>query len=316
MSNIVTNDTFFDFFDENGNLIDGTFDASKDLIFQGTFSGLGVNYTVIDVPVNIVGDGASFVNMGLKVVNGGAGSNITGIAVTSNTTNSLWLYCTNNVTVQDSSFTVTKGGLFCALVNSTDNIIDGCTITGNSSSALVLGYADNNIVSDCDIKAGGNLIYINPYDVAGIGFATSPDRADYGTGNLFVDNRLYGARSSVCIGFQIYGTDNAIINNTIVNTGSAVSLPPKTTWAPTVDADNNLVAGNVIINCTGGIVINGMGCVVSFLFRDKEDNINQVIILSVVILLTIALVVFILFPGSSQFWANNLEWLNSLIGVN
>lgn len=58
------------------------------------------------------------------------------------------------------------------------------------------------------------------------------------------------------------------------------------------------------------------GCVVSFLFRDKEDNINQVIILSVVILLTIALVVFILFPGSSQFWANNLEWLNSLIGVN
>lgn len=59
------------------------------------------------------------------------------------------------------------------------------------------------------------------------------------------------------------------------------------------------------------------GLVITYLFRDKgEDKINQRLILAFVIIITIALIYFILFPGSSQYWANNLEWLNSLIGVN
>lgn len=59
------------------------------------------------------------------------------------------------------------------------------------------------------------------------------------------------------------------------------------------------------------------GLVVTFLFRDKgKSKINQRIILIAVILITIALVIFILFPGSSQYWADNLQWLNGLIGIS
>lgn len=66
---------------------------------------------------------------------------------------------------------------------------------------------------------------------------------------------------------------------------------------------------------TLGFLLLGLG--ISYLFRDKcESKINQRIILAVVILITIILVIFTLFPGSSQYWADNLHWLNGLIGIN
>lgn len=59
------------------------------------------------------------------------------------------------------------------------------------------------------------------------------------------------------------------------------------------------------------------GLAITYLFRDKEDTkINQWIILATVIILTLFMVYLILFPGSSQFWADNLGWLNGLIGAN
>lgn len=58
------------------------------------------------------------------------------------------------------------------------------------------------------------------------------------------------------------------------------------------------------------------GLLVTYLFRDRSnDKINQRIILATVIIITIVLVFFILFPGSSQYWANELQWLNGLIGI-
>ena len=64
------------------------------------------------------------------------------------------------------------------------------------------------------------------------------------------------------------------------------------------------------------LVFFAFGLLVTYLFRDKgNDKINQRIILATVIIITIALVFFILFPGSSQYWANELQWLNGLIGV-
>ncbi len=55
-----------------------------------------------------------------------------------------------------------------------------------------------------------------------------------------------------------------------------------------------------------------LGLIVSFL-SPKED---RKIVLAVVIVITIILVYFCIFPISSQIWADQLGWLNSLMGVN
>lgn len=55
-----------------------------------------------------------------------------------------------------------------------------------------------------------------------------------------------------------------------------------------------------------------LGLIVSFLSPEEDRK----IILAVVIIITIILVYFCLFPVSSQIWADQLGWLNSMMGVN
>lgn len=62
-SNIVTNDTFFNYFDENGTILSSVTD--KDLIFFGDFSGINVSVISIDRDIKFTGmnaifDGVSF----------------------------------------------------------------------------------------------------------------------------------------------------------------------------------------------------------------------------------------------------------------
>ncbi|WP_297980492.1 class E sortase [uncultured Methanobrevibacter sp.] len=47
-----------------------------------------------------------------------------------------------------------------------------------------------------------------------------------------------------------------------------------------------------------------------------SSGIERKIILAVVLIITIILIYFSLFPVSSQIWADQLGWLNSLMGVN
>ena len=55
--NVVTNDTFFNYFDESGTLLTN---ATGELIFEGDFSDLNLNYITIDAPVKFTGDDAVF----------------------------------------------------------------------------------------------------------------------------------------------------------------------------------------------------------------------------------------------------------------
>jgi hypothetical protein len=63
-TNVVTNDTFFDFFDDEGVLL--TPCVFKELIFNGTFSGL-VDVITITAPVSIVGNDAVLNDIAIKV---------------------------------------------------------------------------------------------------------------------------------------------------------------------------------------------------------------------------------------------------------
>ncbi len=63
---IITNDTFFNYFDENGVLKNI---SANELTFDGMFSGLGIDTIVINAPKSIVGlDDAVFENIGFKVL--------------------------------------------------------------------------------------------------------------------------------------------------------------------------------------------------------------------------------------------------------
>ncbi|MBQ6627482.1 MAG: Ig-like domain repeat protein [Methanobrevibacter sp.] len=62
----VTNDTFFNYFDDTG-VINKSI-SSSDLTFNGTFSGLGIDTITIDTPKTISGDNALFKNIGFKIL--------------------------------------------------------------------------------------------------------------------------------------------------------------------------------------------------------------------------------------------------------
>ena len=66
--NVVTKETFFNFFDSEGNLLDSiTYDT---LIFKGEFSNLGINVITISKPLTINGNNAVLKNIGFAIVSG------------------------------------------------------------------------------------------------------------------------------------------------------------------------------------------------------------------------------------------------------
>ena len=103
-SSSVTNDTFFNYFDENGVINkSGSYDELK---FDGEFSGLGINTITIDTPITISGANATFSDIGFKVVS-------------------------EDVTL--TGFTITKTTDGAAIdVKADDVIIDGVTVDVNA----------------------------------------------------------------------------------------------------------------------------------------------------------------------------------------
>ena len=64
-NNVVTNETFFKYFDENGILRDVV--SFDELIFKGEFSDL-TDYVIINMPITITGEEASLYNMGFSIL--------------------------------------------------------------------------------------------------------------------------------------------------------------------------------------------------------------------------------------------------------
>ena len=57
-SNIVTEDTFLNYFSEDGTLLDNV--TSDELIFEGDFSNLGISYLTIGNSIKLTGNGTEF----------------------------------------------------------------------------------------------------------------------------------------------------------------------------------------------------------------------------------------------------------------
>ena len=87
----------------------------------------------------------------------------------------------------------------------------------------------------------------------------------------------------------------AQLNSTSYINETALEQNPQANWAWLI---------------TAGFLIFGL--VISYFTPSNERK----IILGVVIAITIVLIYFCIFPISSQIWADQLGWLNSLMGVN
>ena len=118
--NVVTNDTFFNYFDEDGTLLDNV--TSDELIFEGEFSDLGFTYLTINKPITFTGNDAVFDGI------------------------SFWLD-SNEVTID--GFTITQTDVLCIHLEDTDNvtlsnnIFDFKAVEDNPSYGIYAIDADN-----------------------------------------------------------------------------------------------------------------------------------------------------------------------------
>ena len=64
-ADVVTNDTFYNYFDESGSLLPSV--TSEELTFNGEISGVGVDTIVIDRSIKLIGDNSTIGNMSFNV---------------------------------------------------------------------------------------------------------------------------------------------------------------------------------------------------------------------------------------------------------
>ena len=163
LTNIVTNETFFDYFGDDGMLLgDITFDT---LIFKGEFSDLGVNYIYIPRAIVINGDNAVLRNIAIMCEQGTTLNNLTLNATdyVADTDGAL-IYAigsdvtVNNITI-DYNATDGSNNAIAVYASGADNfklVNSTITFTGNNVDGKVFAQGikiakSNNAVVDSNI---------------------------------------------------------------------------------------------------------------------------------------------------------------------
>ena len=122
-SNVVTKENFHNYFDDSGSLLGNV--TCGELIFNGDFSGIDVNYITIDKPIKFTGNDAVFT--GVSFLIGSDNVVVDGFTLTQS---DVWLFDiegTNNVTLSNNilNFNAIEG-------------YDGYAVLANEVSALSL----------------------------------------------------------------------------------------------------------------------------------------------------------------------------------
>ena len=146
--NVVTSDTFFNYFDEEGNLLSNV--TSDELIFEGDFTNVDVNYIIINAPIKFIGDGAEFDGVSFVI----ASDNVVvdGFTVTqTNDVSAFTAYGVSNVTLSN-------------------NIIDFVAIEGFDSYAVYAKLVEDfNLVNNTIFYVGNTdgTVYNNAVRIEG-----------------------------------------------------------------------------------------------------------------------------------------------------
>lgn len=175
INNVVTPETFHNFFDENGELKDGI--PFSELIFKGEFNDMGI--ITIGNTISIKGDGATFNNTALQIT--GSDVNVTGINF-----------------IADKEFSDNDGALI--YIGGDNVILKDNNITYNApdnveSHAITIDIADN-------VKISENMI---SYSAKSEGEVETIAFYAYDANNLvFENNKLDATIPSVPIGYVNY----------------------------------------------------------------------------------------------------------------
>ncbi|WP_305557897.1 Ig-like domain-containing protein [Methanobrevibacter sp. V74] len=287
LDNIVTNQTFHDYFDEKG-LLKEDVASGATLDFQGKFIANENESFIINItkPINIISTThdayidmnttagnyfGEYVGNSFAIHNGGSGTNVSGIKF-HNT--QLWLANTNYVTLNNISVIVENQrvgsgvGVIAIRENSTYITVRNSyfsTQNNGGSSSLVLSWAnyctiDNNTIRG--IGFAGNILYLNHYNVF------IPEGIKFNIYNNITNNRIYGTDppSGICIPLKVFGWYNLIENNTVdyigdsgINSGiSGIVRNNILTRSASICIDENstgynnkIIGGNLIVDKTG-----------------------------------------------------------------
>ena len=222
---VVTNETFYDFFTENGTLKDEI--VAEELTFAGEFSDL-VDMIVINKPLYLLSDNATLNNIAMSIIEDCVtvdGFNF----VSDNLSNVLSIIDVDNVAVKNSKFD-TSG------VDNSNNAV--ITISGSNDvhimdneitfTAPTNGTYKNTAIS---ADASDSLIVSNNTITAAI-----PSRSiDWGTGTVYSE------------GVGLNDCDNAVLENNIISVQSNDKISTyDTIYAVDVKGDNASVIDNEI----------------------------------------------------------------------
>ena len=262
-SNVVTNDTVYNYFDEgSGTLLSNV--TSDELVFDGTFENLNVSTLIVDRAIKLTGENAIFNNISLSIV----GDNVSVSGFTINQGNQFMgiFVSASDVTISNSEINFADKGIedsFGIYVMDSknfkllDNVIN---YVGNSNGYLINNAVFISNASNSEIRK--NKIYASLVSAA-VGWEEVPP----GSGN-------WEATRVISEGVVIKDTDDAVFaENDVTVIYGDVAGSYDTIYAVSVKNSDNTVISNNTINALGhtyiyGLQVNGDN------FTVEENNIT------------------------------------------
>ncbi|MDO5850347.1 MAG: right-handed parallel beta-helix repeat-containing protein, partial [Methanobacteriaceae archaeon] len=242
---VVTEDNFFNYFDEKGNL---NYDIKSILVFKGKFdrNDLNINFININRPISILGNDANIKNIQFNI----SSDNVTveGIDFEINSNSAIYLNNVNNVLVVRNSI-VSSSVNSPIIVSKSKTTILSNKIQANSVAILVK--------SGSQVIVNNNLINITgdyTIDLTNSGDSSSDDLKNNISNNCLLANKVGDSSVTYDMGCQnnnIISDNNGLISNLIVDdTVSFVNQNPMLV-INLLDFDGNPIAnGKITIKLT------------------------------------------------------------------
>ena len=278
LTNIVTNETFFDYFGDDGMLLgDITFDT---LIFKGEFSNLGVNVVYVPRAIVINGDNAVLRNIAIMCEQGTTLNNLTLNATNyvADTDGAL-IYAigsdvtVNNITI-DYNATDGSNNAIAVYASGADNfklVNSTITFTGNNVDGKVFAQGikiakSNNAVVDSNIITTSCPLVDVDYSQWGsidtdLVFAIGVEKSEnVKIINNIVDNSAWtkgnNANFPTFDAFIAHTANNLLIKNNTISHTDLITLKGNSSYIYALDfyeSNSVIVEDNrVLLNTTGG----------------------------------------------------------------
>ena len=278
LTNIVTNNTFFDYFGDDGMLLgDITFDT---LIFKGEFSNLGVNVVYVPRAIVINGDNAVLRNIAIMCEQGTTLNNLTLNATNyvADTDGAL-IYAigsdvtVNNITI-DYNATDGSNNAIAVYASGADNfklVNSTITFTGNNVDGKVFAQGikiakSNNAVVDSNIITTSCPLVDVDYSHWGsidtdLVFAIGVEKSEnVKIINNIVDNSAWtkgnNANFPTFDAFIAHTANNLLIKNNTISHTDLITLKGNSSYIYALDfyeSNSVIVEDNrVLLNTTGG----------------------------------------------------------------